>query len=175
MKTPKEIKEFLNNKVLANINFATKEIINGNTPKVEIISIDDFLEWLENKPKEIVVPDNIKIVEYFTDKEDSILGLVFNEGKQILNHRIEYKCYEVCSCIHSCFDEIKCKLIPFKYEEIKVGDIFFVGELTRINELRFYCIKISEYRYIVPQDEGDIFVNDIDPYDDVYKVVPINN
>ena len=44
MKTPKEIKDFLNNKVLANIS--------GNTPKVETISIDDFLEWFENKPKE---------------------------------------------------------------------------------------------------------------------------
>ena len=45
MKTPKEIKEFLNNKVLANINFTDKEIISGNTPKVEAISIDDFIEW----------------------------------------------------------------------------------------------------------------------------------
>ena len=44
MKTPKEIKEFLNNKVLANIS--------GNTPKVETISIDNFLEWFESKPKE---------------------------------------------------------------------------------------------------------------------------
>ena len=44
MKTPKEIKEFLNNKVLVNIS--------GNTPKVETISIDDFLEWFESKPKE---------------------------------------------------------------------------------------------------------------------------
>ena len=52
MKTPKEIKEFLNNKVLANINFTAKEIISGNTPNVETISIDDFLEWFENKPKE---------------------------------------------------------------------------------------------------------------------------
>lgn len=40
MKTPKEIKEFLNNKVLANIS--------GNTPKVETISIDDFIEWFES-------------------------------------------------------------------------------------------------------------------------------
>ena len=52
MKTPKEIKDFLNNKVLANINFTAKEIVSGNTPKVETISIDDFLEWFENKPKE---------------------------------------------------------------------------------------------------------------------------
>ena len=34
MKTPKEIKEFLNNKVLANINFTAKEIISdGPHPK----------------------------------------------------------------------------------------------------------------------------------------------
>jgi len=52
MKTPKEIKEFLNNKVLANINFTAKEIISDNTPKVETILIDDFLEWFESKPKE---------------------------------------------------------------------------------------------------------------------------
>ena len=51
MKTPKEIKSFLNNKVLANINYTSDEIINGNLPKVETISIDDFLEWFENKPK----------------------------------------------------------------------------------------------------------------------------
>ena len=44
MKTPKEIKEFLNNKVLVNIS--------GNTQKVETISIEDFIEWFENKPKE---------------------------------------------------------------------------------------------------------------------------
>lgn len=44
MKTKEEIKEFLNNKVLVNIS--------GNTPKVETISIDDFLEWFESKPKE---------------------------------------------------------------------------------------------------------------------------
>ena len=44
MKTKEEIKEFLNNKVLVNIS--------GNTPKVETISIDDFIEWFENKPKE---------------------------------------------------------------------------------------------------------------------------
>ena len=45
MKTPKEIKEFLNNKILANINFTAKEIISDNTPEVEAISIDDFIEW----------------------------------------------------------------------------------------------------------------------------------
>ena len=44
MKTEEEIKEFLNNKVLVNIS--------GNTPKVETISIDNFLEWFESKPKE---------------------------------------------------------------------------------------------------------------------------
>ena len=52
MKTPKEIKEFLNNKVLANINFTAKDIISGNIPKIETISIDNFLEWFESKPKE---------------------------------------------------------------------------------------------------------------------------
>ena len=35
MKTPKEIKEFLNNKVLANINF-TKEIIIDNYPRGKV-------------------------------------------------------------------------------------------------------------------------------------------
>ena len=44
MKTKEEIKEFLNNKVLVNIS--------GNTPKVETISIDDFIDWFESKPKE---------------------------------------------------------------------------------------------------------------------------
>ena len=48
MKTPKEIKDFLNNKVLANINFTAKEIISDNTPEVEAISIDDFIEWFES-------------------------------------------------------------------------------------------------------------------------------
>lgn len=85
MKTPKEIKEFLNNKVLANINFTYKEIISGNTPKVETILIDDFLEWFESgvlipnefyylkrdnyswviQFKEFIVDDNASISFYY--------------------------------------------------------------------------------------------------------------
>lgn len=64
MKTPKEIKEFLNNKVLANIS--------GNTPKVETISIDNFLEWFESG---VLIPNEF----YYLKIDNSSWVMQFKE------------------------------------------------------------------------------------------------
>ena len=81
MKTPKEIKEFLNNKILANINFTAKEIISDNTPEVEAISIDDFIEWFVSGvliPNEFYYSQDgkyswvIQFKEFIANERDSI-------------------------------------------------------------------------------------------------------
>lgn len=67
MKTKEEIKEFLNNKVLANIS--------GNTPKVETILIDDFLEWFES---EELIPN-----EFYYLKRDNFSWVIqFKEFRE---------------------------------------------------------------------------------------------
>ena len=71
MKTPKEIKEFLNNKVLANIS--------GNTPKVETISIDDFLEWFENR---VLIPNKFYYCEC-TNEEGNYYSFVFQKNNNL--------------------------------------------------------------------------------------------
>ena len=87
MKTPKEIKEFLNNKVLANIT--------GNTPKVETISIDDFLEWFESKPKE----ENQDIIT-FEGKEYKFIESTCGDCCRNCDLRDYYYCTLSISC---CF------------------------------------------------------------------------
>ena len=64
MKTPKEIKDFLNNKVLVNIS--------GNTPKVETISIDNFLEWFESG---VLIPNEF----YYLQKGTNSWVIQFKE------------------------------------------------------------------------------------------------
>ena len=67
MKTPKEIKEFLNNKVLANIS--------GNIPKIETISIDNFLEWFES---EELIPNEF----YYLKKDNFSWVIQFKEFRE---------------------------------------------------------------------------------------------
>ena len=67
MKTKEEIKEFLNNKVLANIS--------GNTQKVETILIDDFLEWFES---EELIPNEF----YYLKKDNFSWVIQFKEFRE---------------------------------------------------------------------------------------------
>ena len=139
MKTPKEIKDFLNNKVLANINFTTKEIISGNTPKVETISIDDFIEWFESKPKE----ENQDIITF--------------EGKEY--EFIESDCL---SCCNNCdfAEDSCCTLSPFREDRLRCVSIqrcdrregYF--KLIKQKDLElipyeFYYLKKYNYSWVI--------------------------
>ena len=274
MKTPKEIKEFLNNKVLANINFTAKEIISGNTPKVETILIDDFLEWFvsgvlipnefyysqdgkyswviqfkgfrekefdpicyyymlkihdntlnydwrcmnngwikatpaqkqllidkveeetgkvwnedtksfEDKPKDILVPENIKIVKGCDGK----LGLLFNERKQVItSFNVSDTIFDLNSFDTLFHKIIPCKLVPVHDDDIKIGEIFFCckieyvntdesvnyTDLANITDQRHYVIKVTDENGVSIQDEGcSIRIHGIDTGAVVYKVIPI--
>ena len=131
-------------------------------------------KMFENKPKEILVPDNIKIVKFFPDIEAPNLGLVFNEGKQILNHRIEYNCYAVYPYVRFFYKEVKCKLIPTLFQDLKVGDMFFYdSDWGNLDKLINYSIYLGEWKFAFIYNNG-VMIDD-KPKKNVYKVVPINN
>ena len=139
MKTPKEIKEFLNNKVLANINFTTKEIISGNTPKVETISIDDFLKWFESKPKE----ENQDIITF--------------DGKEY--EFIESDCLSCCNncdfaeagcCTLSPFREDRLRCVSIQRRDRKEGYFKLIKQKNlELIPNEFYYLKRDNYSWVI--------------------------
>ncbi len=129
--------------------------------------------------KILLVPENIKIVQHSLDKQIGILGLCFNNNKQVLSVRPEYGSYEVSLVVITTFKEIQCKLIEVPFEQLKVGDIFI--ELDEdISELDNYQIRLIDKHFCYIDYFADVSVlsyGDGDVGDNprnFYKVVPID-
>lgn len=104
MKTAEEIKKWLDEK---------KEFTSG-----------EFIRWFETS--DIDIPEGIRFVT--ANSRNNLLGLIFNEGKQILGFYDKEKVFQVFSYAYNINNgyckEIPCKLVECKYEDLVVGDIF---------------------------------------------------
>ena len=139
------------------------------------IEIEKYLsdkKVITAKPKDILVPESIKIVYYVKNKTD--LAILFNQGKQLLNYYIDTNLYMVNVFNKSIWHEIPCKLIPTLFSEIKAGDIYIECGLNQLNP-SCYHIKLHGKEYVKIDGKKDIQVNsDLpDKNQNVYKVVPI--
>lgn len=133
-------------------------------------------KMFEDKPKDILVPECIKIIKY----QNNQLGLVFNNNKQVLT--FESGVY-IVQPLDKLDKFIQCKLIETRFEELHEGDIFFEGIIKKYpNTLGFYNIKIGSGRYIyINTDDNTINVNysiECESYyheeeEIFYKVIPI--
>ena len=128
-------------------------------------------KMFEDKPKDILVPENIKIAYFEGVTYD--LGILFNNNKQILNIDYITKDYLV-----SLFDDLwkitPCKLIPTLFSEIKAGNIYIECGLNQLNP-SCYHIKLQGKEYVKIDGKKDIQVSsDLpDKNQNVLKVVPI--
>ena len=129
-------------------------------------------KMFEYKPKDILVPENIKITDCRTD--GYTLGLLFNNDIQILTYGKKSKAYLVgIKGLNAKY--IQCKLIPTLFADIKAGDIYIECGLNQLNP-SCYHIKLQGKEYVKIDGKKDIQVStDLpDKNQNVLKVVPIN-
>ena len=117
----------------------------------------------EDKPKDILVPENIKIIKY----QNNQLGLVFNENKQVLT--FSEGVYMVMP-----FDKldkfISCRLEKTTFEKLEIGNIFCIDD--NIEHEHNYRVKISDSK--CTWVGVDLFTTSIKDYSQiVYKLIPI--
>ena len=86
----------------------------------------------EDKPKDILVPECIKIIKY----QNNQLGLVFNDNKQVLTFS---EGVYIVQPLDKLDKFIPCKLIETRFEELHEGDIFFEGIIKNIS-IHYYFI-----------------------------------
>lgn len=129
----------------------------------------------EDKAKEIIVPENIKIIKYQNDQ----LGLVFNNNKQVLT--FESGVYLV-QPLDKLDKFISCRLEKTIFEKLHEGDIFFDEDsIDSIKTLLFYSMKIKSDRYVYIEEDDNIrhdncAINNNNNYNErnrVYKLIPI--
>ena len=125
----------------------------------------------EDKPKDILVPESIKIGRY----NGNLLSLFFNNNKQYLMFSLKQQTYIVQSA-DGYEKAFKCKLIPFKYEELQAGDIFFDGDIDskeNFANLENYILKIGENKNLFAHKDEirSVFYTE-EPI--VYKLIPLN-
>lgn len=133
-------------------------------------------KMVEDKPKEILVPESIKIIKYHNNQ----LGLVFNDNKQVLTF---LEGVYIVQPLDKSDKFIPCKLIETRFKELQDGDIFFDGNTKQyLNTLLFYNIKIGSDRYIyIDTDDNPIHdnysISNNSYYHEeekiIYKVIPI--
>ena len=89
-------------------------------------------KMFEDKPKDILVPECIKIIKY----QNNQLGLVFNDNKQVLTFS---EGVYIVQPLDKLDKFIPCKLIETRFEELHEGDIFFEGIIKNIS-IHYYFI-----------------------------------
>ena len=117
----------------------------------------------EDKPKYILVPENIKIIKY----QNNQLGLVFNDNKQVLT-------FSEGVYIVMPFDKldkfISCRLEKTTFEKLEIGNIFCIYDNIE-HELN-YRVKISDSK--CTWVGVDLFTTSIKDYSQiVYKLISI--
>ena len=170
VKSKKEIEKYLRAHLCIK-NIDIKDVI-------EIISSNAFFNWFnkENNKKEILVPSDIHIIKNDNSQQ---LGIGFNEYKQVLSFNKEIDSYQVLSVTKHDYLQ-QCKLVLYKHEDIKVGDIFTTSYALSVNELSeldSYLIKLSEEDICFIQDSNCVIATNYDFEDyairkiDFYKLL----
>ena len=125
---------------------------------------------IEDKPKDILVPESIKIID--CEIVGNNLGLVLNT-RQILTYNTKVKAYLVGIKGRNAIC-IPCKLVPTLFSEIKAGDIYIECGLNQLNP-SCYHIKLhgKEYAKIYGKKDIQVCLDLPDKNQNVYKVVPV--
>lgn len=128
---------------------------------------NESTKTFEDKPKDILVPENIKIIKY----QNNQLGLVFNDNKQVLTFS---EGVYIVQPLDKLDKFISCRLEETIFEELEVGEMFFQRENPcddTLDEIIFYSIKKDKQNYVYISDT-DVNVLEIDSQI-VYKLIPI--
>ena len=130
------------------------------------------------KENEILVPDDIKIENHCGGGDN--LGIVFNNRSQVLTYDLVEKVW----CVLPAYPEdfIKCKLVPVKREDLKVGYTYFRTESefgterfsNSLEDIGLYCKYLGNGRYVYVTYDGDVETNDT-YWTHWYQVVPIED
>lgn len=155
---------------------------------------------------QIDVPENILIVRLKNIKEHHILGLLFNEKQVIYSYGSENGKPIFFSELYNpkLHDIVKCKLEPYFFDDIKIGEIFISNSIygtdirvrkpidedyddneyttkdkisyrSRIDRIDPYCIKATEENGIsIIEDGCAVLIHGLLENRFNYKVVPIN-
>ena len=126
------------------------------------------------KENEILVPDDIKIENRCSGDG---LGIVFNEGKQLLIYDRYDGLWKVWSADSDYW--VRCKLVPVDKENLKVGYTYFrtISKYINYKELLDvwrYCKYLGNNKYVYATHDGAVEVKDVD-WDYWYQVVPIED
>ena len=128
-------------------------------------------KMFEDKPKDILVPESIKIILF---RKANRLGLLFDKNNKALFYNRLGEDYNVTAFFSFDQEIIPCKLIPTLFSEIKAGDIYIDCGLNQLNP-SCYHIKLQGKEYVKIYGKKDIQVSsDLpDKNQNVYKVVPV--
>lgn len=131
---------------------------------------DEQTKTFENKPKDILVPESIKIILF---RKANRLGLLFDKNNKTLFYNRLGEDYNVTAFFSSYQEIISCKLVPTLFSEIKAGDIYIECGLNQLNP-SCYHIKLHGKEYAKIDGKKDIQVcSDLpDKNQNVYKVIP---
>ncbi len=114
------------------------------------------------------VPGNIGIV-----RNEHKLGVLFNDNRRVL-HASGSSFYG--SEYHIMWQEVECKLVRCKYEDLGIGDIAFISDdMGFINASQFYVIKLKNGAVYCTESIVEFNVDaDINDLEFCYKVTPID-
>lgn len=155
------------------MRFATpeeKQVLINAVEKQENKLFNEETKTFEDKPNDILVPENIKIVCYNKDKKD--LGIVFNEDKQILNFDFDCNIYLVNRNSDDYWTPIACKLIKTTPKELNKGDLFINRENIKVTELWDYSIYLGDNGHVFAYNKGIVPSYNINNV--IYKITPID-
>ena len=131
---------------------------------------DEETKTFKDKPKDILVPENIKIVCYDEDKKD--LGILFNEDKQVLNFDFDCNIYLVNRNSDDFWTPIACKLIKTTLKELNKGDLFINRENIKVTELWDCSIYLGDNSHVFAYNKG--IVTNYNTNNVIYKIIPID-
>ena len=147
-----------------------QQLINA-VEKQEHKLFNEETKTFEDKPKDILVPENIKIVCYDEDKKD--LGIVFNEDKQVLNFDSDCNIYLVNRNSDNFWTPITCKLIKTTLKELNKGDLFINRENIKVTELWDCSIYLGDNSHVFAYNKGIVIVTNYNTNNVIYKIIPI--
>ena len=146
-----------------------QQLINA-VEKQENKIFNEETKTFEDKPNDILVPENIKIVCYDEDKKD--LGIVFNEDKQVLNFDSDCNIYLVNRNSDDFWTPIACELIKTTLKELNKGDLFINRENIKVAELWDCSIYLGDNGHVFAYNKGIVTNYNINNV--IYKITPID-
>ena len=157
---------------------------NGKKVKISKKSYEALAKAIKEEDREILVPDNIKIV--LLDEDDWFgdgLGIVFNKGEQVLLYDVGDRVWKVWEVSDEEF--VECKLVPVDEKDLKAGYTYFrtdVGVKSNVffddlKDISQYCKYLGDNKYVYVDEESvkvAVIADNWTYYSYWYQVVPIN-